>query len=420
MKDRKYIYMIVILTLVVLALGLSYAWFNAVITGNDTAKKNTVVTGDLKLTYTDTNEMSLSNAFPGDSFEKVISVKNAGTVNLNYNLIWQELNNGITNNELVIEATCKRLNSSNTEEGTCETIAQTPINSNTIKNNILIEPSITHEYTIKVTFIDTGESQNYNKNKTFTGKLGIEEYIPTQFEKDGWTTIATNIKNGNIDNYKVGDTRKVDIGSYGIHTLRIANASTPSECSTSGFSQTACGFVLEFADIITTYNMNPRGTYNGTTYNYGWNKDGWPASSMYTFVNNDIYNALPSDLKSVIIDTTVVSSHGSEDTANFTSTDKLYLLASGEVWSDWKTSSGASYDTAKDLTRTLDYYIAQGVTTTNCSGAIKKNESNASRWWLRSASSTNQIMFSSVDSVGCQNGAGSAFTLGVAPAFRLG
>ena len=420
MKDRKYIYMIVILTLVVLVLGLSYAWFNAVITGNDTAKKNTVVTGDLKLTYTDTNEMSLSNAFPGDSFEKVISVKNDGTVNLNYNLIWQELNNGITNNELVIEATCKRLNSSNTEEGTCEGISESAVNSVIIKNDILIEPKVTHEYTLKVTFKDTGLVQDYNKNKTFTGKLGIEEYIPTQFEKDSWKTIATNVKNGNIDNYKVGDTRKVDIGSYGIHTLRIANASTPSECSTSGFSQTACGFVLEFADIITTYNMNPRGTYNGTTYNYGWNKDGWPASSMYTFVNNDIYNALPSDLKSVIIDTTVVSSHGSEDTANFTSTDKLYLLASGEVWSDWKTSSGASYDAAKDLTRTLDYYTAQGVTTSNCSGAIKKNESNASRWWLRSASSSNQIMFSSIDSVGCQQGAASAFALGVAPAFRIG
>ncbi len=420
MKDRKYIYMIVILTLVVLVLGLSYAWFNAVITGNDTAKKNTVVTGDLKLTYTDTNEMSLSNAFPGDSFEKVISVKNDGTVNLNYNLIWQELNNGITNNELVIEATCKRLNSSNTEEGTCEGISESAVNSVIIKNGILIEPKVTHEYTLKVTFKDTGLVQDYNKNKTFTGKLGIEEYIPTQFEKDSWTTIATNVKNGNIDNYKVGDTRKVDIGSYGIHTLRIANASTPSECSTSGFSQTACGFVLEFADIITTYNMNPRGTYNGTTYNYGWNKDGWPASSMYTFVNNDIYNALPSDLKSVIIDTTVVSSYGSEDTANFTSTDKLYLLASGEVWSDWKTSSGASYDAAKDLTRTLDYYTAQGVTTSNCSGAIKKNESNASRWWLRSASSSNQIMFSSIDSVGCQQGAASAFALGVAPAFRIG
>ena len=418
--DKKYIYVVAVLLLVVVALGISYAWFSAIITGNDTAKNNKVVTGNLELTYTDTNEISLDNVIPGDSFTKEVSVKNTGTLDVKYNLVWQSLTNTITNNELVIEATCKRLNSSGTEEGTCESISQTPVSSNTIKKKISIEPNITHEYTVKVTFIDTGTVQNYNKNKSFSGKLGIEEYVPTQFEKDSWTTIATNVKNGNIDNYKVGDTRKVDIGSYGIHTLRIANASTPSECSTSGFSQTACGFVLEFADIITTYNMNPRGTYNGTTYNYGWNKDGWPASSMYTFVNNDIYNALPSDLKSVIIDTTVVSSHGSEDTANFTSTDKLYLLASGEVWSDWKTSSGASYDAAKDLTRTLDYYTAQGVTTSNCSGAIKKNESNASRWWLRSASSSNQIMFSSIDSVGCQQGAASAFALGVAPAFRIG
>ena len=339
----------------VVALGISYAWFSAIITGNDTAKNNKVVTGNLELTYTDTNEISLDNVIPGDSFTKEVSVKNTGTLDVKYNLVWQSLTNTITNNELVIEATCKRLNSSGTEDGTCESISQTPVSSNTIKKKISIEPNITHEYTVKVTFIDTGEPQNYNKNKSFNGKLGIEEYVPTQFEKDSWTAIVANVKANKISQYNVGDTKEVDMGTYGIHTLRIANASTPSECSTSGFSQTACGFVLEFADIITTYNMNPRGTYNGTTYNYGWNKDGWPASSMYTFVNNDIYNALPSDLKSVIIDTTVVSSHGSEDTANFTSTDKLYLLASGEVWSDWKTSSGASYDAAKDLTRTLDY-----------------------------------------------------------------
>ena len=408
--DKKYIYVVAVLLLVVVALGISYAWFSAIITGNDTAKNNKVVTGNLELTYTDTNEISLDNVIPGDSFTKEISVKNTGTLDVKYNLVWQSLTNTITNNELVIEATCKRLNSSGTEEGTCESISQTPVSSNTIKKKISIEPNITHEYTVKVTFIDTGEPQNYNKNKSFNGKLGIEEYVPTQFEKDSWTTIATNVKNGNIDNYKVGDTRKVDIGSYGIHTLRIANTSTPSECSTTGFSQTACGFVLEFADIITTHNMNDTETNIG----------GWSSTSMRTFVNNDIYNAIPSEIKNAIIDTTVVSSHGSEDTANFTSTDKLYLLASGEVWSDWKTSSGASYDAAKDLTRTLDYYTAQGVTTSNCSGAIKKNESNASRWWLRSASSSNQIMFSSIDSVGCQQGAASAFALGVAPAFRLG
>ena len=413
MKDRKYIYMIAILTLVVLALGLSYAWFSAVITGNDTAKKNTVVTGDLKLTYTDTNEMSLSNAFPGDSFTKVISVKNTGTVNLNYNLIWQELNNGITNNELVIEATCKRLNSSNTEEGTCDAIAQTPIKSNTVKKNISIEPNITHEYTIKVTFIDTGSVQNYNKNKSFSGKLGINEYnSPTSvsFAEDSWETIIRAVQEGNIDKYKVGDTKEIDMGSYGTHTLRIANTSTPNECSTSGFSQTACGFVLEFADIITTHKMNSAAT----------NVGGWPATAMRTFVNNDIYNSLPSDLKNGIIDTVTVSGHGSTSgEINFTSTDKLYLLSTAEVWAQGS-SNTIDNDTARDNTRQLDYYKNIGVTTSNYSGAIKKNETSASFWWLRSALSDVNGRFYSVSSNGDWDYSGASSTNDVAPAFRLG
>ena len=197
---------------------------------------------------------------------------------------------------------------------------------------------------------------------------------PNSFATDSWKTIINAVKNNNIGKYNVGDTKEIDMGTYGTHTLRIANTSTPSECSTSGFSQTACGFVLEFADIITTHNMNPAGTYNGTQYGLGWNVDGWPATSMRTFVNNDIYNSLPSEIKNAIIDTTVVSGHGQSDTTNFTSTDKLYLLAPGEVWTDWSTYQ-YTYDTANDLTRTLDYYTAQGVTTTvNKSGGIKKME----------------------------------------------
>ena len=241
---------------------------------------------------------------------------------------------------------------------------------------------------------------------------------PNSFSSDSWMTIAKAVKSGNISKYNVGDTKSVTLTTYGTHTLRIANTSTPSECSTSGFSQSACGFVVEFADIITTHNMNGSST----------NKGGWPASDeMYTFVNNDIYNALPNELRNVIIDTTVVSSHGSEDTANFTSTDKLYLLAPGEVWSNWKTntSEGPSYDTAKGLTRTLDYYTAQGVTISNYSGAIKKNGSSAAVWWLRAALSDANSSFFSVGSSGVwrRDSASTTFTgttFGVSPAFRIG
>lgn len=37
-------------------------------------------------------------------------MKNTGTANANYSLVWHELTNNIINNELVIEGTCKRLN----------------------------------------------------------------------------------------------------------------------------------------------------------------------------------------------------------------------------------------------------------------------------------------------------------------------
>ena len=259
----------------------------------------------------------------------------------------------------------------------------------------------------------------------FVGNIDVDgEYIPkvnpVSFATDSWETIITAVKENNISKYNVGDTKEIDMGDYGTHTLRIANTSTPSECSTAGFSQTACGFVLEFADIITTHNMNPKGEYKGTQYDYGWNVDGWPASSMYTFVNNDIYNALPSEIKNAIIDTTVVSGHGSTSgETNFTSTDKLYLLSTAEVWAQGS-SNTIEYDTARDVTRQLDYYKNLGTSTSNYSGAIKKNGTSNSYWWLRAARSSNTYDFLYVSISGDWTNSYAGNTDGVAPAFRLG
>ena len=234
-----------------------------------------------------------------------------------------------------------------------------------------------------------------------------EETSPKNFSTDDWETIIDAIREENDGVYNVGDTKEIDLGSYGKHTLRIANKSTPSECSNTNFSQSACGFVLEFADVITIHKMNDTAT----------NVGGWPASSMYTFVNNDIYNAIPSEIKNAIIDTTVVSGHGKSDTENFTSTDKLYLLTLKEIYTDW---GAISYDTAKDLTRTLDYYTNIGVTTSSYSGAIKKNGTSPARWWFRAAGSSANRNFCGVSSNGRYNTDYATYTYGVSPAFRLG
>ena len=234
---------------------------------------------------------------------------------------------------------------------------------------------------------------------------------PSTFGTDDWATVVSSVKAGNSRGYKVGDTKTIDMGTYGTHTLRIANTSTPSECSTTGFSQSACGFVIEFADIITKHVMNDNNT----------NVGGWPASSMHTFVNTDIYNALPSELRNIIINTTVVSGHGDKyGETNFTSTDKLYLLSTAEVWAQGS-SNTITNDTARDVTRQLDYYNSLSTSTSNSSPTIKYNGSSTDYWWLRSAT------YDDTDSyyIVYNNGAGwgntyAYYSYGVSPAFRIG
>ena len=407
MKDKKILFGTFIALLLLLTTGLSYAYFSASISGNENAKNVVVEAGTLSLVYTDGPEIKAQNIKPGWSTTKEVSVKNTGTLDTNYNIIWQSLTNEITNNEMVISATCQRLNSTGTVEGTCESISQAAISDMTIAKKINIEAGITHKYTFTILFKETNSDQNNNQGKGFNGVLGIEEYKAPDFATDSWSTIIANVKAGNGSEYKVGSTKEVNLGTtYGTHTLRIANTSTPSECSTTGFSQTACGFVLEFADIITDHKMNDTDT----------NVGGWPATSMRTFVNNDIYNSLPNEIKNAIIDTTTVSGHGNTNYNNFTSTDKLYLLAPKEIYTNFSNS----WDSAKDLTRTLDYYTAQGVTTNNYSGAIKKNGTSASGWWFRAANSFTPGNFLRVTSNGDFVEYVADYAFGVVPAFRLG
>ena len=269
----------------------------------------------------------------------------------------------------------------------------------------------------KSTNLVGGAGTKYNKSyldKTYaridggTSNPGYFTEKPSTFSTDSWATIVSSVKAGNIRGYKVGETKTIDLGTtYGTHTLRIANTTTPSECNASGFSQSACGFVLEFADII-LYKE-----FNSSTSNTG----GWSSSELRTFINNDIYNALPVDLRNIIIDTIVVSGHGKSDSTNFVTTDKLYLLAPKEIFSNWSNS----YDTAKSLTRTFDYYINAGVTTSNYSGAKKYKGTSAYYWWLRSAYSTSNSDFFRVNRFGGWSGSNTATAAnGVSPAFRIG
>ena len=226
------------------------------------------------------------------------------------------------------------------------------------------------------------------------------------FVNDSWSTIAANVKSGNTSKYNVGDTKEVDLGELGTHTVRISNM---SECTTET-GETTCGFVVEFADIITSQK------FNSTATNVG----GWKDSELRTYVNGTIYESLPSDLQNVITSTKVISSHGSTSGENnFETQDKLYLLSSEEIWGDFASSSFAKYDTTVGTSRQLDYYKNQGVTTSSYAGAIKQYNGSNSYWWLRSANSNSANSFLYVYFNGYWGSYVAGSSIGVSPAFRI-
>ena len=430
MKRNRKNKLIYILVLLLLGITLGYAYLNTELQINGTTNvssanwniywdniqfgNNNVTDVTTPATISSGNtEVTFNVNFkePGDTYEFTVDAVNDGTI------------------DAMISTFSKGVYASNgtTPKNLPDYLEYTVTYSDgvTISQNHLLEAGETETYKVRVHYKeDISSSQLPSTADNFVFKFSVT-YVqadsnavapphPTSFSTDGWATIVAVVKAGNTSVYHVGDTKTVDMGSLGTHTLRIANTTTPAECSTTGFSQTACGFVLEFADIITRQQMNP---YTDASTNGDGNKGGWEYSNMRTYVNSDIYNALPSTLKNAIINTTIISGHGSNDINNFTTNDKLYLLDTKEIYG----SNSSNYNSAKDNERQLDYYSNLEVTTSNYSEVIKKMNGLNEWWWLRSATSNYSSYFYSVrDNGNCNSNQLTKSFLGVSPAFRLG
>ena len=224
---------ITIISLFTLAvIGLSYAYFNTEITGE--GKYVTLDTATLKLKYTDNTVLSLDNAIPGDFVTKTFTVENIGSKKVSYNIIWNNLINTINNYDLQLDMKCKSYKdyntSSKTESGECSSFykavpyTETSI-SKDIKRNNEIDIGITHEYTVTITFKNRSYLQNDNLNKSFSGKIDLEEYVDPSPEAiyctfDGTLTQGAEYVNGQYT-YKYmreGGYASSGLGWYNIST----------------------------------------------------------------------------------------------------------------------------------------------------------------------------------------------------------
>lgn len=236
--------------------------------------------------------------------------------------------------------------------------------------------------------------------------IGVDKCLANRFAIDNWETIATNVKNGNMCGYHVGDEKEIELTGFGKHNVRISNVSA---CTNGETSKTACGFVVEFVDIITRYQFDSS----------GMNVGGWRDTKVRSYTNETIYKSLPSDLQNIILTTKVISSYGKYDSANFETEDKLYLLSSEEVFGDFATSSMASHDTSAGTSKQLDYYKNQGVTLSNFEKSIKQYEGSNGYWWLRSVPAGDPwCVLDVANTRGWSNTSAYSYD-GISPAFRI-
>ena len=408
-QNKKQIKLLLFTLVAVLTLGIGYASINAInliISGNATASVNDnnfkvyfVNTADTPSLTGNVTVSGNARINTGDNTKAEFDVSGLTkegdyaiatyTILNNSNSIGADISLYITNSNpeyfrVTETITDSKLQAGDTTTGSIKVeLIKTPLNND-------VSTSVTG--TLKADAIE---------NDTATGLVPKSKASddPESFATDSWATIKKAVQDNNTSVYNVGDTKTVTINNTD-YIVRIANKTTGEHCgdNDTAYSQTACGFVVEFVDIITQMRMN-------MSYQ---NDGGYPASEVYTYLQSTLYNSLPSDIKSVIKPTRVISGYGNNgtDLANFTTTDNLYLLSGVEVF------GSDSNDTASNTTSQLDYYKkADAITYKYYNGSI-------SSWWTRTATSFEEEAFTYID--GSLSYTKSVEYYGVSPAFRIG
>ena len=389
---------IIAVTILLLAVGFAAISTTLIINGSAKVGENT---DDFSVIFTKAS-LDGTDVYANviDNTKKTITFETGDLKTLNQTSVLNyEVTNNSANYDAEVQVNCKVKD---------ETQAKYTSIKNELEGNVtkvLAKESVNGTLTVTLNKTATEEVREeyvctLEFNAVERDNLGSNVPEPVTFSEDSWETIAANVKSGNTDKYNVGDTKEVDLGTLGTHTVRIANK---SECTTET-SETSCGFVVEFADVITEQPFNSTNT----------NKGGWKDSELRTYINDTVYKSLPSDLQNVITTTKVISGHGKNSgETNFETQDKLYLLSTKEVYGN------SLVDTISNETRQLDYYLKNKTTETNYTIAIKNYDSTSLFWWLRSAYSSTTVTFLGVARSGRWSSNNADSSYGVSPAFRI-
>ena len=217
-KRQKIIVSITGIFLVLMILvGLTYAYFLTKITGNTNTKSISVSTANLVLEYGENTNVvqGINNAEPGYEVSKIFTATNKGNSTVTYGAALESIVNGLTRQEdLVYTLTCTSYlkegfslasdgTITGTVDGTCNGVPTEKQFPSTRTLSVMatntIDTTHTHAYKLTVTYKEMGVDQSVDMNKTFSAKVNIVDInaltVNNPYKNDTGTLKKTIIDN---------------------------------------------------------------------------------------------------------------------------------------------------------------------------------------------------------------------------------
>ena len=199
-----------IIMLVVLMIAATYAYFSLDIEGEGKDINIATFNKNIQITYVDTSNVSMVNAYTGESISKTFTVENTGDVVAYYDIKLNDLvNNFADPDDLVFTL-------SGSNGGAIIKQTTMPVSNPIIASSVKINPGVKHSYIMDITFLRTEDDQSDNMNKTFSANINITssaKYNPdSEIYENG--TLGSEIVSNAIAETNIDYTTRQGEGVY--------------------------------------------------------------------------------------------------------------------------------------------------------------------------------------------------------------
>ena len=250
--------------------------------------------------------------------------------------------------------------------------------------------SVASRYSDSFCYIDQAGNLGGNNPKSALG-VCLCFTLSAETISDTWAEIDAAVTNGTYKTkYKIGDTKRLDLGDQGNILMQIAAFDADELADESG---TAAITWVAKQLMVTKSPMNSRST----------NANGYPASAMKTYLEGTIWGKIPATVQS-LIQTVKKTSYDNTTNADLTSNLKIWIPSAREIF------GGSSYEQSGPVYS--DLFADANSRTKKVYGL-----SSAADWWLRSGSGNR---FRAVTSSGIVGSNDANRSLGVCLGFCTG